>query len=208
MENNLPPEPELPDSPGDHPPPPQDFDGREIPIIELADPFYRIHLNEYDAIYFGRSGRGRFDGPQQVEAICYIAMDEYGAFIESFGRTLGNRYLDFSFVSARRVSQIFTNRALRICPLMGAALAKVGADGRLATGSYAVSRQWANAIAQHPRNLDGIAYLSRHDTDRVCIALFERCRAHLTENVLRAYGDPAEASALAQLLDHYGFGLQ
>jgi hypothetical protein len=96
---------------------------------------------------------------------------------------------------------------LKIASLVGAGLPKIGADARLTTGDYFVARRWADAIAAHPGNFDGISYMSRHDNTRMCIALFERCQPRLKADLLRSYGDSKAAAALAKLLDQYGFGL-
>lgn len=204
------PEP-LEDPPGSHPEPPEDFAKRDLSLSIVSGPFFRIHQLQHEALYFGKSGKGRFDGSEQLQAICYVAESEQGAFIESFGRHLGQMLLDFSFLAKRGISLVTlksSQKPLKIASLVGNALPKMGADARLTTGSYRVARLWANAIAAHPLNVDGISYLSRHDNTCLCVALFERCHPQLKTFLLRSYGDPKEAMVLTHLLDDYGFGLQ
>jgi hypothetical protein len=202
------------DLPGLHPEPPADFASRELPFLLMEGAFFRIHQLQHGALYFGKSGRGRFDGSDQLQAVCYVAEDEHGAFIESFGRHLGQMLLNFTYLAARGVSLVrikeegTTPQPLKIASLVGDGLPKMGADARLTTGSYIIARQWANAIAAHPQNFDGISYMSRHDNTRRCVALFERCQPRLETVLLRSYGDAQEAGVLASLLDHYGFGLE
>ena len=53
-------------------------------------------------------------------------------------------------------------------------LTRIGADGRLFTGSYKVAQQWSRALHSHPSKPDGIRYPSRHDHTRVAYAIYSR----------------------------------
>jgi hypothetical protein len=84
---------------------------------------------------------------------------------------------------------------------------KIGADARLSTGSsYDISRSWARAVFNHPDQVDGIRYFSRHDNERICFGIFDRAKASLTE---RRLGNLLEYNPqlLAEILEHYGYGL-
>ena len=90
--------------------------------------------------------------------------------------------------------------------ITGNSLVIIGADARLSSGSYDISRQWAQAIHNHPQRVDGILYKSRHDDDRYCCGIFDRCSDQLTElnlgNLLEY--DP---KLLAEIMNHYDYGL-
>lgn len=82
----------------------------------------------------------------------------------------------------------------------------MGADARLSSGSYPIARQWAQAIHDHPQKVDGIRYRSRHDDERYCYGIFDRCSSELQEQNL---GNLLEShpSLLAEILNCYDYGL-
>jgi RES domain len=53
-------------------------------------------------------------------------------------------------------------------------LTRIGADGRLFTGSYKIAQHWSAALRAHPSKPDGIRYPSRHDHARVAYAIYSR----------------------------------
>lgn len=70
----------------------------------------------------------------------------------------------------------FTGRAkLHVANLTGAALKRLGLDGRISTEvPYDIPQAWSAAIASHPDAPDGIAYVSRHHNSGIAVALFDR----------------------------------
>jgi RES domain len=82
----------------------------------------------------------------------------------------------------------------------------MGADARLSSGSYPIARQWAQAIHDHPQQVDGIRYRSRHDDERYSYGIFDRCSSELQEQNL---GNLLEShpSLLAEILNCYDYGL-
>jgi len=192
--------------PSAHPDPPSDFDQRQLPTISITEPLYRFHANQYQAIYFSTKGNGRFDGRNQGYGICYTGIDVYVAFIETFGRTLGNKAVASADLRSRTLSKITANRPLILVNITGRNLVKIGADSRLSSGDYETSRTWAKAIFNHPSQPDGIYYRSRHDDQRFCCGLFDRVKDHLTEigqgNLIDNHPE-----LLADILNHYDYGL-
>jgi hypothetical protein len=86
-------------------------------------------------------------------------------------------------------------------------LARIGAEGSLSSGSgYKNSQRWSKALRDHPEKPDGIFYFSRHDPVRTACALYEHCGASV-EVVGAAQRWDADSRLLANILDHYGFGL-
>lgn len=66
-----------------HPEPPLDFRSRPLPIFTSNTPAYRLNPVSYQsALFFDRTGKGRFDGQQQEYGILYVGADVYTAFIE------------------------------------------------------------------------------------------------------------------------------
>ncbi len=86
------------------------------------------------------------------------------------------------------------SRPLRLVDLTGPALSQIGADGRLTTGRYDISQQWALALHQHPEQPDGLLYRSRHDPSQLCAAIFDRAADALTASPLGSLADPTNAA--------------
>ncbi len=190
-----------------HPDPPLDFGSRELPVVESVGPWYRLNPVLYkSALFFDHSGKGRFDDQEQGYGILYVGADEYAAFIECFGRAHGARGVAELALLQRNLVRMTSARPLVLADLTGNGLVKLGADARLASGSYLTARKWAQAIWEHPHQVDGLRYHSRHDDTRLCCGLFDRMRALLSEENL---GNLVEQHPviLAQMLAHYDYGL-
>jgi hypothetical protein len=193
---------------GPHPDPPADFAKRPLPITIFRRPWFRIHRLTHGPLYFGRSGDNRFDAPAGEFGALYVGKDERCAFIETFGHATGVLFVEHLELAARGLARVTAKRPLRLANLAGKGLARLGADARLSAGeSYDVARRWAQAIHDHPKRPDGIAYTARHDPSRVCAVLFDRISAELNVTALGSLSAPEHAALVATLLDTYGFGL-
>lgn len=191
----------------EHPLPPSDFHDRPLPITECQISWYRLNPIEYSsALYFDKSGRGRFDSPQQGYGILYVGFDIQKTFIECFGRVHGAVGVAEVDLRKRVLFKITVDRPLKLVDLWGNGLVKIGADARLSSGSYLIARAWAKAIWEHPEQVDGIRYHSRHDDTCFCGGLFDRCLGHLTESNLGTLIEN-HRTELARILDHYSYGL-
>lgn len=191
----------------EHPEPPLDFNSRPLPVVISNEPVYRLNPSSYEsALFFDRTGKGRFDGQEQGYDILYVGADEYTAFIECFGRVHGARGVAELALRQRNLFRITLTRPLVLADLTGNGLVKLGADARLASGSYLMARKWAQAIWQHPQQVDGIRYHSRHDDTRLCWGLLDKSRSVLQEENL---GNLVELhpALLAEILAHYDYGL-
>ena len=106
--------------PGAHPEPPPDLAARGLPITTSRGPWCRSHLFAHDALWFGRTGRNRFDSPSDAFGVCYLAVDPYGAFIETFGHATGAAAFVTRRALQRRVlSRVDASRSLRLVDLTG-----------------------------------------------------------------------------------------
>src|SRR5262249_58588333 len=65
--------------------PPPDLRRRRLPTVLLAGPWVRIYRVEHDPLFFGTTGRNRFDDPLRRFGVLYVAEEPAGAFIEVFG---------------------------------------------------------------------------------------------------------------------------
>jgi hypothetical protein len=103
------------------------------------------------------------------------------------------------------VLEIDLVRRLVLADLTGPGLARIGADDRICKGEdYDLSQRWALRLHEHPHQVDGILYGSRHDPS-VRSALFDRA----SDAVIRVdeVADFFDRTRLEALLERYGFGL-
>ena len=191
-----------------HPLPPDNFARLNLPLsYNNGLNYYRLNRIDYNsAIYFDRSGEGRFDGAKQSYGICYLGETIEAAFIECFGRQLGIKFLTQEFIKSRNLFIVSSERQLKLVDLFGSGLAKLGADKRLTGGNYDLSRKWAEAIYQHPERVDGIRYYSRHDDTQLCCGLFDR-RTHELQEKNTGNLIESDANRLANILNRYDFGI-
>ena len=194
--------------PGPHPEPPPDLHSRKLTIIELGDVLYRTHRRDRSAVFFGRSGRNRFDDPQGEYRVLYAARDPHGSFIETFGQATGNVSISTAGLAQNSLA-LNAQRRLRLLDLTGpGSLANIGADSRLFAGEHNVAQSWSRAVYEHPyAALDGIIYPARHDPNRSAMAIFDRApRIDVLDSIPWHDGGTLRP-LLAEILDHYGFNL-
>src|SRR5262245_63182741 len=86
--------------PGPHPIPPDDMQGMTLPLIGVRPPWFRCHGAHRGAIFFGKTGRGRFDDHRRVYGVLYLGADPECTFIETFGQKLGVRTIALEEVEA------------------------------------------------------------------------------------------------------------
>jgi len=137
---------------------------------------------KHGAIYFRKSDPSskdpgyRFDDPRGEYGVLYAAVEEDGAFAEVFLRELGSRLIELDEVILRGLSELHLS-PLRCVDLTGEALRGLGCDNRIATDvDYTQTQKWSRALHDHPDKPDGFIYLSRHDPQYRCLAVFDRAR--------------------------------
>ena len=102
----------------------------------------------------------------------------------------------------RSASTLTCDRDLRVVAMHCPGLQALGTDNAVSTGPYEPCGQWADALWDHPEQPDGIAYLSRHDPDEMCFALFERKPMGFAVAQTRRLA--AALREVATILDRYG----
>lgn len=169
----------------------------------------RMHRVQYDPIFFGTSGGGRFDDPEDEYGVLYTAEDSFGAFIESFGRAPGRNIVSWQSLRDRPLSCIGvteTEASLRLVDLTGAGLAQIGATADLTSGFYQAAQRWSRALHEHPSEPDGLLYRLKHDPSRKGVAIFERAGV-LEAEFFGTLIAPERAKLLSAILEEYEFGL-
>ncbi len=195
--------------PGSHPEPPDDLHKRRSTVTDGAGFWLTIHPVCLAPIYFGRdpSKSGRFGAPGGEYGVMYAAEDEYGVFVETFGRDTGVRVIDDTDLLERGLANVSSNRLLRLVDLTGEGLARIGAAARLFAGDHGVARRWSAALREHPSRPDGIRYPCRHDPSRAAVALYDQAEGAVDASLLGTMLSRENSVLLSQILRAYDFGL-
>jgi hypothetical protein len=198
------------DQPGDHPLPHSVLTSQTplIFTVKKGTMLYRHHLAGKDPVYFGASGRNRFDDPDcpasHAFGVLYVGEDPHCCFIESCGSTTGVPAVSGAYLEARAMATLELTKDLRFLDLFSTGgLTRIGADGRLFTGSYKIAQQWSRALRAHPSKPDGIRYPSRHDHTRVAYAIYSCPTSAFKVGSLGSLMAPGNRSLLNDILTLY-----
>ena len=102
-----------------------------LPVVSVEGPLYRIHLLDREPVFFGRTGRYRFDDPAGHFGVLYAAADPHGAFIETLAHSTGTLLVTRATLAVRGLARVVIRRPLRLVDLAAEGLAQLGADNRL-----------------------------------------------------------------------------
>jgi hypothetical protein len=197
------------DAPGEHPEPAADLNSRS-PLtftIPAGTTLFRFHDGSKGPLFFGRTGRNRFDAPDGSFGVLYAALDEHCAFIETFGQPTGTRLVTRASLEQRVLSQLKVMHPLTLIDLArSGGLARIGADGRLLRGSHSVAQRWSAALRQHPAKPSGQLYPARHDVARFACALFDLPSSTFQITNAGSLAEPQHSVLLGNILDVYDFG--
>jgi hypothetical protein len=99
----------------------------------------------------------------------------------------------------------YAGESLVLADLTGGGLARLHCDGSISTvGRYAMPRRWALALWKHPRQVDGIRYVSRFVNSHFAVVLFDRCKDRLTARCTQRLADHSD---LPRILDLFNVGI-
>jgi len=199
-------------SPPRHPPPPTARDAAQyqLPLVSLAGPWVRIFrfASGRSPLYFGSARTYRFDDPLGHFGVLYAAEHLAGAFIETFGRAVGQHVLAVGDLRERHLASVRASRPLQLVDLRGRHLAALGATGELTAGrDYVRSQRWSRWFYRHPQRPDGLLYPCRHDPEQRAVAVFDRTRGDLEALDSGELLQNTLLPELAEVLGQYGFGL-
>ena len=185
---------------------------KRLPSIQVkaGTRWMRIHAPGRNALWFGPgSGRQpihRFDDPEGRFRVCYFGTTLEVCFAETFLRNPPVRILALDDLAGRSIATVEVRRELRLVPIHGPSLARLGVTAELASGSdYAASRLWSRALWEHSDKPDGILYRPRHDDSALSVALYDRAKDGLAIVGDRSLSE--DAQHLARLLKRYDLGL-
>ena len=178
--------------------------------VKAGTCWMRIHAQGRNALWFGPgSGRQpihRFDDPERRFRVCYFGTTLEVCFAEAFLRNPPVRILALDDLAGRSIATVEVRRDLRLVPVHGPNLARLGVTAELASGSdYAGAQFWLRALWEHSDQPDGILYRPRHDDSALSVALYDRAKDGLAIVGDRSLSE--DAQQLARLLRRYGLGL-
>jgi len=179
-------------------------------IVRAGAHWMRIHAQARNALWFGpalgRQAIHRFDDPAGQFRVCYFGTTIEVCFAETFLRNPPVRILALDDLAGRSIATVEVRRDLRLVPIQGPSLARLGVTAELASGGdYQASQHWSRALWEHSDQPDGILYRSRHDDSAHCIALYDRAKDGL--RIVRDHSLAEDPQQLARLLRRYGVGL-
>ena len=178
--------------------------------VKAGTRWMRIHAHGRNALWFG-PGAGRppihrFDDPKGRFRVCYFGTTLEVCFAETFLRNPPVRILALDDLAGRSIATVEVRRHLRLAPIHGSSLARLGVTAELASGAdYAGSQLWSRALWEHSDQPDGILYRSRHDDSALCVAVYHRAKDALA--IVRDHSLGEDPRQLARLLKRYGVGL-
>lgn len=185
---------------------------KRLPVtrVTAGSCWMRIHAQARSALWFGpgtgRQPIHRFDDPSGRFRVCYLGTTVEVCFAETFLRHPPVRILALDDLADRSIATVEVRRDLRLVPIHGSSLARLGVTAELASGSdYEGSQLWSRALWEHSDQPDGILYRSRHDDSALCVALYDRAKDGLA--FVRDDSLADDAQRLARLLRRYGLGL-
>jgi hypothetical protein len=188
--------------PGDHPLPTSELNLRKPIITRHAGPFFRIYRKVHKSpMFFGKTLNYRFDSASGDCGVLYASPLLEGAFVETFMQELGRATVTKAELRERPVALIRSRRHLRLIDLKKrGGLMRLGMDGRICTGSYAIAQAWSDALRRHPAAPDGILFPSRHELNLPSCAIFETGKHELDWMHQGTLDEPQFAAALKRLL--------
>jgi len=185
---------------------------KHLPLsrVRIGTRWMRIHARNRKALWFGpargRQPIHRFDDPAGRFRVCYFGTTIEVCFAETFLRNPPIRILALDDLAGRSIATVQVRRDLRLVPIHGSNLARLGATAELASASdYAASQLWSRALWGHIDQPDGILYRSRHDDSALCVALYDRAKDGLA--IVQDRSLTEDARQLARLLKRYDVGL-
>jgi hypothetical protein len=155
--------------------PPENLHTRRLPFTTVPGEIYRISRRKYaDPLHWSKKGANRFDAPLHLYGVLYTAANPECALLEVFGdiwaqdRVIPCRELDDFELCTLTVSH-----PLSVADFTGNNLNRLGTDANLfASLDYELTRQWADALMNHPECPQGILYHSRKNPLLYSYALF------------------------------------
>jgi hypothetical protein len=185
--------------------PSEDFAARQLDTIDFHRSIFRSHSIHRHPVFYGKTGRFRFDAPDGSFGVLYAGVDPYSAFVESLLKSPDNRVVTTSALKQTGLAELRPKFPLRLVDLTpSGSLVRIGADARLFSADRSVAQLWSKALHDHPVCAHGILYPSRLDPVKQSVALFSDRDPKLVELNRQAWYAPGpQRELLAQIAEHY-----
>ena len=180
-----------------------------LPVVTVEGPVYRCHSIDHGYLFFGKSASYRFDDPLKEFGVLYLGKTRKGAFAETCLRNIGATLLSTRFLAKRAMIEVGM-KPVRLLQAYGSGLAKIGQTALISAstqGGYPQTQRLSREAYEHPDQVDGIAYMSRHDNTQLCIAVFDRAAGALPVPPDQKGEAMLSAPWLWDILEDYGVGL-
>ena len=173
---------------------------------------YRHHQIKRDPLYYGTTGKNRFDDPDcstgHAFGVLYAAEEPHGAIIESCEISARSPAISGAYLQDRAIAKLELTSDLRFIDVFTTGgLRRIGVDSRLFAGSHEIAQHWSAALRTHPSKPDGIRYPARHDQTRAAYAVFSRPDNPFHVSSMGSLMDPANRSLLNDILSTYDVDL-
>jgi RES domain len=137
--------------------------------------------------------------------VCYLGQRLSAAFAETVLHNevpIGGEFVIAETEFTRRFLVRFeAGTPLLLADFTGASLRNNGATAKISTTpDYELPQQWSVVIHAHPKNVDGILYMSRQLNTGKAIALFDRAAAKLRNPV---YTPLAKARGIGRAIKEF-----
>lgn len=199
-----------------------EFNTRDFPVAGVTRiasvAWIRLHKKAYPNRFYASPG-SRLTPVSLDIPCCYLGATPETAVAEVWGDQFYARKEQGGKVFSINVSRADCYEflaltsplpQLRLCDLTDPQTrAGVGIDsGTLYSLDLHVPQAWAQVLAMHPANLDGVVYRSRH-TDLECVVLWTRSKGRRLDKELKfeRSGPFRESSAARRLAQHMGLRL-
>jgi hypothetical protein len=191
--------------PGKLPAPALEFPEKRLAVLEFNKSVFRSHDVSRHPVFYGKTGRYRFDAPDRSYGALYTGADPYCAFIESLIKNPNSRVVTSTELKKKAVAELRAARPLRLIDLAShGSLMRAGVDSRVFSADHDAAQLWSKAWHDYPIAADGILYPSRLDPARQSVALFDDRAPKLLELSRQTWYAPGPQRHLhAAIVDHY-----
>lgn len=163
------------------------------PVVDLPveTVLWRVHSATRGALWFGRTGRYRFDAPGGEYGVCYFGSSLGVAILETVVRGKRVPIIPRAELESRNGTSVSATETLPVLRLEGEGLPSFGLSVHRVTGpDYGECRDLALRVWQSHPDVAGIQFRSRWDNS-LCWALFDRVETKLGLLGTSWLGDPS-----------------
>jgi RES domain len=182
-----------------------DYSHLSPPKMEAVGPWFRVHQTVNGAVFFGRTGKYRWDSPNHTYGVLYVGESWEAAFLESVLHDPVKKTVLKSELEKRSMGLLKTNTPLQLIDLSdGTVLRDLGlTESETQARAYKKTQGISEAIHDAGWNVHGIRYASRLDPNRLCMALFDCPTGMIAVNDLEPLLAPSNDGLLRFTLKHY-----